>query len=225
MCFTTILGFFRDPSPQIISWCVRFFPHRGWFLGFSLAEEKRFCTGYWIFYSRHVVFEEAYCLFFFLAASILLGSNCKYHKQSMTYWEGRAGVAVELSEPWLGAGGRSHAGGLEELQTWPVGHCGLCPWGPATAWVGTLGTEAHGKFFQLLYFEQLFPLQIGSCLEEGRSLLSARAISRADLYGFHFGIYFRGMWLVMGQEDFGCIFLEVGGLLWACSIYLGLLGK
>ena len=56
-------------------------------------------------------------------------------------------------------------------------------------------------------------------------MLSARMISTADLYGFDLEIYFRGMWFVLSQEDFGSIFLEVGGLLCACSISLGLLGK
>lgn len=41
----------------------------------------------------------------------------------------------------------------------------------------------------------------------------SQMISKADLYGFHLGIYFRGVWLVLSQEDFGSIFLEVGGLL------------
>lgn len=82
MCSTIILGFFRDLSPQIIPWYVGFFPCEGWFLGFSSAEEKRFCTEYWIFYSRHVVSEEAYCLFFFLAELILSDPNHKYHSKA-----------------------------------------------------------------------------------------------------------------------------------------------
>lgn len=41
----------------------------------------------------------------------------------------------------------------------------------------------------------------------------SQMISKADLYGFHLGIYFRGVWLVLSQEDFGSLFLEVGGLL------------
>lgn len=90
MCSTIILGFFRDLSPQIIPWYVGFFPCRGRFLGFSFAGEKRFYTEYWILYSRHVVFEEAYYLFFFLATLILSDSNWEYHKQSMIYPEGDA---------------------------------------------------------------------------------------------------------------------------------------
>lgn len=43
-------------------------------------------------------------------------------------------------------------------------------------------------------------------------MLSARMTAKADLYGFHLGVYFRGMWFVLSQEGFGSIFLEVGGL-------------
>lgn len=79
MCSAIILGFFRDLSLQIIPWYVGFSPWDGWFLGFSFAEEKKLCTEYWMFHSRHVVSEEAYCLFFFLAESTLSDPNCKYH--------------------------------------------------------------------------------------------------------------------------------------------------
>lgn len=41
----------------------------------------------------------------------------------------------------------------------------------------------------------------------------SQMISKADLYGFYLGIYFRGVWLILSQEDFGSLFLEVGGLL------------
>lgn len=51
-------------------------------------------------------------------------------------------------------------------------------------------------------------------------------IFKADLYGFHLGVTFRGMWLVLRQEDVGSIFLEVVGTPgWPCSICLGPLGK
>ena len=91
MCSATILRFFRDLSPQIISWYVGFFPQRAWFPGFSFAKGKRFCSEHWIFFSRHVVFEEAHCLLFFRAASILSDPNCKYHRQSMIYCKEGAG--------------------------------------------------------------------------------------------------------------------------------------
>lgn len=51
-----------------------------------------------------MVFEEAYCLFFFLAASILSDPNWKYDKQSMIYWEGWVRVAVGLSALGFGVG-------------------------------------------------------------------------------------------------------------------------
>lgn len=82
MCSAIILGFFRDLSLQRIPWYVGFFPCEGWFFGFSFAEEKRLCTEYWMFYSRRVVSEEAYCLFFFLAEPILSDPNCKYHGEA-----------------------------------------------------------------------------------------------------------------------------------------------
>lgn len=105
------MGFLRDLGPQITPWYVGFFPYIGWFLGFSFVEEERFCTGYWIFYSRHVVFEEAYCLciyLFFLAALILPDSNWKYHKQSVIYHEGW--VVWPWNSPSSGdwGGGRSY---------------------------------------------------------------------------------------------------------------------
>lgn len=37
--------------------------------------------------------------------------------------------------------------------------------------------------------------------------------AKVDLYGFNLGIDFRDMWLVLSQEDFDSIFLEVGGFL------------
>lgn len=74
-------------------------------------------------------------------------------------------------------------------------------------------------------FEQLFPLPLGAVWRRGVLSAVSQMISTADLYGFHLGIYFRGVWLVLSQEDFGSLFLEVGGLLRACSVYLGLLGK
>lgn len=43
-------------------------------------------------------------------------------------------------------------------------------------------------------------------------MLSARMISKTDLYGIHLGTYFRSVWFVLSQEDFGSIFLEVAGL-------------
>ena len=107
MCSATILRFFRDLSPQIISWYVGFFPQRGWFPGFSFAKGKRFCSEHWIFFSRHVVFEEAHCLLFFRAALILSDSNCKYHKQSMIYCKGCAGGYPRDSlSPGVGGGER-----------------------------------------------------------------------------------------------------------------------
>lgn len=53
----------------------------------------------------------------------------------------------------------------------------------------------------------------------------SQMISTADLCGCHLGIYFRGVLLVLSQEDLGSFFLEVGGLLRACPVYLGLSGE
>lgn len=65
MCSAIILGFFRDLSLQIIPWYVGFFPWDGWFLGFSFAEEKKLCSEYWMFHSRHVVSEVTVVTVFF----------------------------------------------------------------------------------------------------------------------------------------------------------------
>lgn len=95
------------------------------FLGFSFAEEKRVCTEYWIFYSRHVVFEEAYCLFFILAALILSDPNCKYHKQNI-YCEEWVGLAAGLLAPgWGGSGSNtSRTRGSADMVTGGF-ECGL----------------------------------------------------------------------------------------------------
>lgn len=90
MCSATILRFFRDLGPQIISWYVGFPAERlvPWFL---LCRGKEMLLRALDIFSRHVVFEEAHCLLFFRAALILSDPNCKYHKQSMIYCKGWAG--------------------------------------------------------------------------------------------------------------------------------------
>lgn len=141
-------------------------------------------------------------------------------------WGMGGGSCGSLSALGFGVGSRSHAGRTRGAAHVVSGRRGVCMWAPAHAGVGTLlELRLMGSSSSCFILSSFFLCRSAAVWRRGHSLLSARMISRADLYGFHLGIYFRGMWPVVSQEDFGSIFLEVGGLLWACSIYLGRLGE
>lgn len=99
---------------------------------------------------------------------------------------------------------------LEEVQTWTLWSLNVGP-SYCLSW-NTFGAEAHGKFFHLLYFEQVFPLHIGSCWEEGVLIAASQNDFQNRPVWISFRALLRGMWFVLSQEDFGSIFLEVGGL-------------
>ena len=116
--------------------------------------------------------------------------------------------------------------GLEELQTWSGGTVGCVCVGPSRclSW-NTFEAEAHGKFFQLLYFEQLSPPCVGSCVEEG-------ALAAVSQDGFQS----RPVWISFRHLFQGCVLcwksrglrFHFPGSWWAsvsCSIYLGQGGK
>lgn len=87
----------------------------------------------------------------------------------MIYHEGWAGLLWD-SQRWgfAWAGAETVLVELEEVQTWLGPLWGLSVGSSYCLSWNTLGTEDHGKFFHLPYFEQLFPPHVGSCLEEGR---------------------------------------------------------
>lgn len=116
--------------------------------------------------------------------------------------------------------------GLEELQTWSGGTVGCVCVGPShcLSW-NTFEAEAHGKFFQLLYFEQLSPPCVGSCVEEG----ALAAVSQDGFQSRPVWISFRHLFqgCVLCWESRGLRF-HFPGSWWAsvsCSIYLGQGGK
>lgn len=103
-----------------------------------------------------MVFEEAYCLFFFLATLILSDPNWEYHKQSMIYRERWTAVAVGLTALGCGVGAEAILTELEVLQTLSGGAVGLNVSSSSCLGWNTFGTEAHGEFFQMLYLSSFF---------------------------------------------------------------------
>lgn len=75
-----------------------------------------------------------------------------------------------LSRGWDFArwGAETVLGELEEEQTWLGALWALSVSSSYCLSWNTLGTEAHGKFFHLPYFEQLFPRTLAAVWRRGR---------------------------------------------------------
>lgn len=107
-----------------------FFPCDGWFLGFSFAEEKRFCTKYWIFYSRSTWFLRKHTVYF----SFWLNRFCQIlivnitARHDLSWRMGRVAVGLSAMGFCVGGGRNCPSGtrGSADLVGATLGfECGL----------------------------------------------------------------------------------------------------
>lgn len=135
-----------------------------------LLRKRDFCSEHWIFYSRHVVSEEAHCLFFFLAESILLDPNRKYHSKAwFIMQDGQGCRGTLLAMGFCVGGGRNCPSGSRSSADLVWGHSGVSVWAPATAWVGTrLERRLMGSSSICLILSSFFLCTLAAVWRRGR---------------------------------------------------------